>query len=229
LFLVASSDASFMPFEIFGSTIMFGIAATALTNVLNFFDGEDLNLATIIFLAGLVLFIFPNESISELTSIGPIMIGFAIGFGLINRVPLSLYLGDSGAFVLASIFIFLLINLVLELNSVPEELMLVVALPILDTLYVLMIRLYYKHNILSRNYLHLYQRMKIRFGSFYYLIPQFINFGALLFLAEWIESESVPRFWALLISTFTLTPIFYIACRYLLVERTYFFGDGEAN
>ncbi|MDA7809132.1 hypothetical protein N8974_00635 [bacterium] len=229
LFLVASSAASYTPFEIFCSTIMFGIASTVLTNVANFYDGEDLNLATIIFLAGLVLIFSSNGSVSELASIGPIMTGFAIGFGLINRIPLSLYLGDSGAFVLASIFIFLFINYVLKLNSAPEELMLVVALPIFDTIYVFMIRLYCKHDILSRNYLHLYQRIRIRFGGFYYLIPQFLNFCGLLFLAGLIESESVPRVWALIISTFTLTPIFYLVCRYLLVERTYFFGDGEAN
>ena len=103
------------------------------------------------------------------------------------------------------------------------------ALPVFDVFYVLLIRLYHKHDLLSRNSLHLYQRIKLRFGGFAHLMPPFITVGALLFLAAWIESTSISRFWALLFSSLAFTPVFYLCCRILLVERNYFFGDGESN
>ena len=229
LFLLASPEALFTPLELLVLTITFGIFSIGITNVVNFYDGSDLNLATMIFLAGIILLFFPGTSISEFGNFGAVMVGFSVGFGWINRTPLSLYLGDSGAFVLALIFTFFLITYVLDLTYVPAELMLVVALPVLDVFFVLLIRLYYKHDLLSRNYLHLYQRIRIRFGGFVHIIPQFINVGMLLLLANWIETASISRIWALFFSSLIFTPIFYLACRILLVERNYFFGDGESN
>jgi UDP-N-acetylmuramyl pentapeptide phosphotransferase/UDP-N-acetylglucosamine-1-phosphate transferase len=229
LFLLASPEALFTPLEFLVLTIMFGFFSIGITNVLNFYDGSDLNLATMIFLAGIILLFFPGASISEAENFGAAMVGFSVGFGWINRTPLSLYLGDSGAFVLALIFTFFLISYVLDITYVPAELMLVVALPVLDVFFVLLIRLYYKHDLLSRNYLHLYQRIRIRFGGFFHIIPQFINVGMLLLLANWIESTSISRNLALVFSSLIFTPIFYLACRILLVERNYFFGDGESN
>lgn len=229
LYLTASPDTVFTPFELVAVTIACGIFSIGLTNVANFYDGNDLNLATMIFLAGIILLFFPDTSNSELDNIGAVMVGFSIGFGWINRIPFSLYLGDSGAFVLALLFTLFLINYGLDLSYIPAELMLVFALPVFDVFYVLLIRLYYQHDLLSRNYLHLYQRIKIRFGGFAHLIPQFINVGALLFLADWLESTSISRFWALIFSSLAFTPVFYLSCRVLLLERNYFFGDGESN
>jgi UDP-N-acetylmuramyl pentapeptide phosphotransferase/UDP-N-acetylglucosamine-1-phosphate transferase len=229
LFLLASSEALFLPLELLVLTIMFGIFSIGITNVVNFYDGSDLNLATMIFLAGIILLFFPGTSISEFGNIGAVLVGFSLGFGWINRTPLSLYLGDSGAFVLALVFTFFLISYVLDISFVPAELMLVLALPVVDVFFVLLIRLYYKHDLLSRNYLHLYQRIRIRFGGFVHIIPQLINVGILLLLADYIESTGISRIWALFFSSLVFTPIFYLACRILLVERNYFFGDGELN
>jgi len=229
LLLTASPETLFTPFELVVLTIACGFFSIGLTNVANFYDGNDLNLATMIFLVGIILLFFPDTSSSELGNIGAVMVGFSIGFGWINRIPLSLYLGDSGAFVLALLFTFFLISYVLDLSYIPAVLLLVVALPIFDVFYVLLIRLYYKHDLLSRNYLHLYQRIRIRFGGFAHLIPQFISVGAILLLADWVESTGISRFWALFFSSLAFTPGFYLACRILLVERNYFFGDGESN
>jgi UDP-N-acetylmuramyl pentapeptide phosphotransferase/UDP-N-acetylglucosamine-1-phosphate transferase len=229
LFLTASPETFFTPFELVVLSITCGIFSICLANVINFYDGSDLNLATMVFLTGIILLFFSDMPHSEFENIGAVMVGFSIGFGWINRIPLSLYLGDSGAFVLALLFTLFLINYVLDLSYIPAELMLVLALPIFDVFYVLMIRLYYKHDLLSRNYLHLYQRIRIRFGGFVHLMPQFINVGVILLLAGWIESTNILRFWALLFSSLAFTPIFYLACRILLVERNYFFGDGESN
>jgi UDP-N-acetylmuramyl pentapeptide phosphotransferase/UDP-N-acetylglucosamine-1-phosphate transferase len=229
LFLTSSPDMIFSPFELMVLSVGCGILLIVLTNVINFYDGSDLNLATMVFLTGIFLLLFSDMSNSEFENIGAVMVGFSIGFGWINRIPLSLYLGDSGAFVLALLFTLFLINYVLDLSYVPAELMLVMALPVFDVFYVLLIRLHFKHNLLSRNYLHLYQRIRIRFGGFVHLIPQFINVCALLLLADWFESTTISRFSALFLSSLVFTPVFYLVCRILLVERNYFFGDGESN
>ena len=229
LFWSASPEKLFTPLELVVLSIACGIFSTGITNVINFNDGSDLNLASMIFLSGIILMIFSDTSNTELEKLGSVMVGFSLGFGWINRIPFSLYLGDAGAFVLALLFTLFLINYVLELSYIPAELMLVLALPVFDVFYVLLIRLYCKHDLLSRNYLHLYQRIRIRFGGFAHLIPQLINVGAILFLADWIQSTSVSRFWALFFSSVGFTPICYLACRMLLIERNYFFGDGESH
>ena len=38
---------------------------------------------------------------------------------------------------------------------------------------------------------------------------------------------SVEKIWAIFIAGSLFTPIFYIICRFLFVEKNYFFGDGE--
>ena len=58
LFLFAVPKLALSSFEVVGFAIMAGVFSTILTNVTNFYDGEDLNLVTTIFLSGVVLFIF---------------------------------------------------------------------------------------------------------------------------------------------------------------------------
>ena len=229
LFWSASPEQLFVPLELLAFCVAFGIFSAGITNVINFADGADLNLAAMIFLSGIILIFFSDTTNTEFENIGSILVGFSLGFGWLNRTPFSLYLGDAGAFVLALLFTLFLINYVLELSYIPAELMLVLALPVFDVFYVLLIRLYCKHDLLSRNYLHIYQLIRIRFGGFVHLIPQMINVVLILFLADWIQSTGVTRFRALLLSSGAFTPICYLSCRMLLVERRYFFGDGESN
>ena len=229
LFLFAVPKLALSSFEVVGFAIMAGVFSTILTNVTNFYDGEDLNLVTTIFLSGVVLLFFQDKSATDFSSIGVVLIGFSIGFGLINRVPFSLYLGDSGAFSLALVWTFFLINSAFGLNSIAPELMLVAAFPMFDVFYVLLIRIYHRHNLLSRNYLHLYQRIKIQFGGFFHLLPQTLNVCVLLLCATWIEKSGASRLLALLLSTILITPVFYLVCRYFVVGRGYFFGDGKAS
>jgi UDP-N-acetylmuramyl pentapeptide phosphotransferase/UDP-N-acetylglucosamine-1-phosphate transferase len=229
LVLVASPEQLFTSLELVVFSIACGVFLFGITQVINFADGADLNLAVMVFLSGIILIFFSDTSNTELQNVGSIMVGFSLGFGWINRVPFSLYLGDAGAFVLALLFTLFLINYVLELSYIPAELMSVLALPVFDVFYVLLIRLHCKHDLLSRNSLHLYQRIRIRFGGFLHLIPQFINVVMILFLADWVESTSATRFWALFLSSAVFTPIWYLSCRILMVERNYFFGDGESN
>ena len=227
LFWTGAPENVFTELEMLGLFITFGVISIAITNVINFYDGVDLNVALMIFLTGIILVFFSDTASLILQNTGWVMVGFSFGFGALNRIPLKLYLGDAGCFVFALLFLYFLVNYALESIKVPFELMSVLALPAFDVFFVLLIRLYYKHDMLSRNYLHLYQRIHIRFGGFVHLIPQLVNVGAILLLTGWIESAAVERFWALLFASVAFTPIFYLSCRFLFVERGYVFGDGE--
>ena len=229
LFWFGVPENFFTGLDVLSLSIAFGVFSIVLTNVVNFYDGADLNLATMIFITGIILVFFSDTPSLTFQNIGWVMVGFSLGFGWINRIPLTLYLGDAGCFVVALLFLFFSINYALGSSNIPAELMLVLCLPVFDVLYVLVIRLYFKHDLLSRNYLHLYQRIRIKFGGFAHLLPQFLNVGGTLLMAEWIQSAGISRFWGLFASGIAFTPVFYLTCRILLVERNYFFGDGESN
>ena len=172
-------------------------------------------------------------SFSELDTtvfhIGVIMLGFSLGFGLINKIPDTLFMGDSGSFVIALLFLYFMINYFVGNLIIPIEILSVLPLPIFDVFYVILIRLYYRHDILSRNYLHLYQRIRIRFGSFYHLLPQLVNVIIILLLNHIISPYFGNDFLVLVAICVIVTPLFYIVCRIYFVEKNYFFGDGKSN
>lgn len=208
--------------------VFFGLISVGLTNVINFYDGVDLNLATIVFLASLILMSF-SELDTTVFHIGVIMLGFSLGFGLINKIPDTLFMGDSGSFVIALLFLYFMINYFVGNLIIPIEILSVLPLPIFDVFYVILIRLYYRHDILSRNYLHLYQRIRIRFGSFYHLLPQLVNVIIILLLNHIISPYFGNDFLVLVAICVIVTPLFYIVCRMYFVEKNYFFGDGKSN
>tara|TARA_B100001057_G_C22865893_1_gene956476 strand:- start:5032 stop:6009 length:978 start_codon:yes stop_codon:yes gene_type:complete len=227
LFLNAASDETFTHLIMLCLIFLFGLTAVGLTNVVNFYDGADLNLATMIFISGLILVLFSDIDSLDLQNIGVVMIAFSFGFGIHNRIPFSLYLGDAGSFTLAMLLLYFIISFAISGINIPLELISVTALPLFDVFYVMLIRINKKHNMLSRNYLHLYQRINIGYGSCFHIIPQFISVIAIIILARSIEMSPLDKIWSLLIASFLFTPIFYIACRFLFVERSYFFGDGK--
>ena len=206
---------------------LFGIISVILTNVINFYDGDDLNIASLIILTGLILVYFSDIDSLIFKNIGWVLIAFSLGFGAINRVPSTLYFGDAGCFVLALLFLYFLSHYNFALIKAPEELIAILALPFFDVFYVMLIRIYYKHDVLSRNYLHLYQRIRIRFGSFFYILPQVVNVLIILFFSYWINFNGMNKIWEILILCSFITPIFYLLCRFFFVKKSYFFGDGR--
>ncbi len=226
LFLIEVQNVSYSNVIIICLVILFGVISVGLTNMMNFYDGADLNIASIILLAGIILSLYPGVDGVTFKNIGIVFCSFSIGFGIFNRKPNSLYLGDAGSFVMALFFLYFLISFIVS-NNVPVELITVLALPLFDVFYVMLIRLYYKHDMLSRNYLHLYQRINIIYGSFFHIAPQLINVLAIISLSRLINVFLMDTTYSLLIAGFIFTPIFYLICRYLFIERSYFFGDGK--
>ncbi len=226
LFGIEAQNLAHSNVTILALIFLFGVISVGLTNMINFNDGADLNNASVILLAGIILLIYSGADGAIFKNTGIVFCSYAIGFGIFNRKPNRLYLGDAGAFIMALFFLYFLISFVIS-NNVPVELFVILTLPLFDVFFVILIRLYYKHDMLSRNYLHLYQRINIRYGSFFHIVPQLINVVAIIILARFIELTSMDKTWSLLIASFLFTPIFYMVCRYLFVEKSYFFGDGS--
>ena len=229
LFLIEGLNGNQIDLYVFALIVIFGVVSVGLTNMMNFYDGADLNLASIVFLTGVILFVYTSPENATMKNIGIVMSAFGLGFGFFNIKPNTLYMGDAGSFVIALFFIFFLINLYTFKENVPLELIAVLTLPFFDVLYVMIIRLYLKHDMLSRNYLHLYQRIHIRYEGYYHLMPLIVNIFAVIYLAKFMEILFVEKIWALLIAGTIFTPAFYIFCRFLFVEKSYFFGDGKRS
>ena len=196
----------------------FGMINIILTNTVNFYDGADLNLATFITLVfGLILIFAYKES--EWLKIAFASIAFIIPFAVMNSRPNTIYLGDSGSFVVACLLTMMAVSFLKDKRSVPTEVVTPVALAALDVFFVLFIRIRAKHDLLTRNYLHLYQQLQRRYAGFGYLLPQIINvilclLFSKIFLALGFENDS-----SLLLAMTTVTAPFYFACRYFFLNE----------
>ena len=227
LFLIEGLSENHSNLYLLALIIFFGVISVGLTNMMNFYDGADLNLASIVLITGIILFSYTTPENLTMKNVGIMMSAFGLGFGFFNIKPKTLYMGDAGSFVVALFFLYLIINFVTFKESVPLELIAVLTLPFFDVFYVMLIRVYFKHDMLSRNYLHLYQRIYLRYKRLYHLLPLLINVFAVIYIAKLIEMHSIEKIWALLIAGSLFTPIFYIICRFLFVDKSYFFGAGE--
>ena len=156
LFGIEAQNLAHSNVTILALIFLFGVISVGLTNMINFNDGADLNNASVILLAGIILLIYSGADGAIFKNTGIVFCSYAIGFGIFNRKPNRLYLGDAGAFIMALFFLYFLISFVIS-NNVPVELFVILTLPLFDVFFVILIRLYYKHDMLSRNYLHLYQ------------------------------------------------------------------------
>lgn len=206
---------------------IFILISFLIVNVLNFYDGNDLNLASIVLNIGLILIFLSDNSTIYYRNIGLVLSSSILGFGFINYKPKTLYLGDSGSFSIA--FLLLVLTKSSLSNSIPIfcALLSLIAFPIFDVLYVLIIRIKLSHNLLSRNYLHLYQRLQIQYGRFYYLFPVPFNMILILIATKFIKDSGINHIRAALISSLFITPFNYLLIRYKFVEKNYFFNDGE--
>tara|TARA_B100001939_G_scaffold287165_1_gene257603 strand:+ start:32289 stop:33323 length:1035 start_codon:yes stop_codon:yes gene_type:complete len=229
LFLIEGLSGNHSNLYLLALIIFFGVISVGLTNMMNFYDGADLNLASIVLITGIILFSYTTPENLTMKNVGIMMSAFGLGFGFFNIKPKTLYMGDAGSFVVALFFLYLIINFVTFKESVPLELIAVLTLPFFDVFYVMLIRVYFKHDMLSRNYLHLYQRIYLRYKRLYHLLPLLINVFSVIYIAKLIEMHSIEKIWALLIAGSLFTPIFYIICRFLFVDKSYFFGDGEKS
>ena len=203
---------------IFGICLAAGFVNVVFTNIVNFYDGADLNLATFIVLTACIVLVFlPMHS--EWWPIAVACLAFIIPFAVMNSLPKTIYLGDSGSFVFASLLTVMAVSFFKDLRSIPIEAAIPVALPALDVFFVLLIRIREKHDLLTRNYLHLYQRLNRRYTGFGYLLPQIMNTLLCLVFATAFQMAGLEKVFSVFLAMTTVTIPFYFACRWLFLDK----------
>lgn len=194
-----------------------GVVSVALTNIVNFYDGADLNLAVLVFLTAASVLVFGASS-PALVYMAVLAIAFIVPFGIINRLPRSLYLGDSGSFAFAALVTIILCLYLRDPASIHPLIIAPVALPAFDTAFVFILRLLKKEDLLSRNWHHLYQRLQIERLGFFYLIPQPANLALIVGSSFLLESLGLEQLWAASLAIAICTPAFYFTGRRMLLR-----------
>ena len=189
-----------------------GLACVVATNIVNFYDGADLNLATFIGLtAALILGFGAGHREWEPAALS--ILAFLLPFAVMNSRPKTIYLGDSGSFAFAGLLVAMAVAFLADIGSVPPEAALPAALPTLDVFFVFTIRVRERHDLLSRNYLHLYQRLNRTYAGFGYLAPQFVNLALCLAASASLQAAGLGRILSTVIAMIGVTVPFYFLCR----------------
>ena len=189
-----------------------GCVCVILTNMVNFYDGADLNLATFVALTAAVILYF-TPSHREWAPVALAVLAFILPFGVMNSRPRTIYLGDSGSFAIAGVLTMMVVAFFQDFSSIAPEAVIPAALPALDVAYVFALRIIEKHDILTRNYLHLYQRLNRRYKGFGYLLPQIVNTALCLGTAALLEACGLGRIVSVVLAMSVVTIPFYFACR----------------
>ncbi len=204
---------------IFGICLAAGLINVVFTNIINFYDGADLNLATLIVLTTCLVLVFSPAN-SEWWLISTACLAFIIPFSLMNRRPKTIYLGDSGSFVFASVLTVMAASYFInDFRGIPAEAAIPIALPAFDVFFVLLIRIREKHDLLTRNYLHIYQRLNRRYLGFGYLLPQIMNTMLCLIFASAFQAGGLEKGCSVIMAMITATIPFYFAIRWFFLTR----------
>ena len=125
-----------------------------MVNTLNFQDGEDLNIGILLFMVFLSFYLYSTDLFIKKTS-GLILMYF-IAFVIFNMKKNFLYLGDAGCYISSIIISLFMIN---DFNNhlLLKVFLSIICFPVIDIFFVQFYRIYKKENLLSRNYLHIYQ------------------------------------------------------------------------
>jgi UDP-N-acetylmuramyl pentapeptide phosphotransferase/UDP-N-acetylglucosamine-1-phosphate transferase len=198
-----------------------GCVCVVLTNMVNFYDGADLNLASFIALTAAMILIF-TPAYRDWAPVAVGALAFILPFGVMNSRPRTVYLGDSGSFAFAGLLTAMAVAFFQNIVNIAPEAAIPAALPTLDVAYVFAVRIIEKHDMLTRNYLHLYQRLNRRYQGFGYLLPQFINVGLCLGVAALLEVLGLGRILSVIAAMILITPPYYFLCR-----RLYLAGPPE--
>lgn len=199
------SGETFLP-SIIGMAVFYGAINVILTNVLNFYDGADLNISLLIILSCLCSLFNPiSQGWQHIIFSGIIFIS---SFSFLNRKPNYLYFGDAGTFAYSSLITSILIFKMQSSLTLSLEFFIPFLLPALDVFYVIYLRIKRKENLLTRNYLHLYQKLNDRFDNKFYLLPQIANFIACFLMLYLIRDLQLNNVIILLMLSFITITVY---------------------
>jgi UDP-N-acetylmuramyl pentapeptide phosphotransferase/UDP-N-acetylglucosamine-1-phosphate transferase len=202
--------------------IISGLINIFFSNVVNFYDGLDLNISTFSIILGITFIFLLDDKVIQ-NYYGIIIIGFIVGFSYFNIKPNNIFFGDSGCFILACLINFIIVKSFLISNITIVFLLIPLSLPIIDVLYVLVLRIYINESLLSRNYHHLYHKLESKYQKKYYLIPQILNSIILFILSNiFIKIDSIDQN---LINIFIISSIILTFFLYLFIRNFYKLND----
>ena len=194
-----------------------GIINIFLTNVINFYDGLDLNVSTLIIIISLtILYKIDFNPVYAFNWL--IISGFVLGFVFFNIRPNNIFFGDSGCYIISFILNLLIIDAILKYNIDIIYLVIPLLLPIFDVLYVLIKRLKRKEYLLSRNYYHLYHVVNLRFNNKIYLFPQILNSILIYFLSTMFKINDFYAVFFFVLFSLIITSIFYFAIKKFIIK-----------
>lgn len=205
--------ALFVPIFVAG-----GALNVILTNVVNFYDGADLNLGLFIALTAVSILTFGSND-SPLAAVAVFLLAFVLPFAFLNRTPRVIYLGDSGSFAFAC-FLTMVAGSYPGASATLDGLVFApLALPLLDVFFVLALRIARGENLLTRNYHHLYQKIQAGWGGFSYLAPQVINYLLIIILAHVLRRYGMNLLDSSLLAMATSTVALYAICLSVIFRR----------
>ncbi len=155
-----------------------------LVNAINWADGMD-GLAIIIGIIGAISILFvslrPEVNQPAVAILSVIFIGGLLGFGWFNFPPAMIIAGTSGSYFIG----FFLASLAIMAGTKIATLMIVLALPMADAIWVIFSRIRAGRSIFSRDekcrHFH-YQLQKIGWSDKKILVSYFVFIGAMAFL-----------------------------------------------
>jgi UDP-N-acetylmuramyl pentapeptide phosphotransferase/UDP-N-acetylglucosamine-1-phosphate transferase len=199
-----------------GCGLAAGLLNVLLTNAVNFSDGADLNVAAVIVLtAATILLIGPDAAFMRPAAL--VILAFVLPFALLNCRPKTIYFGDAGCFVFASFLTIMTICYFRNGAGTAVFAAIPLALPVYDACYVVVWRIRNKEDILSRNYLHLYQKLQIKYRNFGYLLPQPLNILLVVAVALMLQSLGLQALFAVTLAMLLATPVFHALYRRLFL------------
>ena len=197
--------------------ILSGFLNIFLTNIINFYDGLDLNISIFTIILSFVLIFL--TSFEKSNYLGIVILGFILGFMFFNFKPNNIFFGDSGCFVISSFVSFLIIKNIYFFNFEIIYLLIPFLLPIVDVCYVVLLRIYLKESLLTRNYHHIYHKMGEKFKNKIYLLPQIINALVIFIIGIFIvPNNHIANVRFILISILS-TLILYFFIQFFIIRR----------
>ena len=169
-------------------TILFIVACTNVINLIDGLDGLSGGISSIFYISTIVLCFFQNRFMELELTLALIMLGSTLGFLVHNFHPAKIFAGDSGALFMG--FTIAVISLLgfktTAITSVFIPLM-ILAVPILDTLFAIIRRLL-KHQSIStpdKQHFH-HQLLKMKFSHrntvlIIYLITALFSTASILY------------------------------------------------
>jgi UDP-N-acetylmuramyl pentapeptide phosphotransferase/UDP-N-acetylglucosamine-1-phosphate transferase len=196
--------------------VLAGLLNVVLTNVVNFSDGADLNVATtMLLIVGMILLIGPDAAFMRGSAF--IVLAFVLAFAVLNCRPNMLYFGDSGCFVFTSFLTVMTVCYFRNAANSAAFAAIPIAFPVFDEFYVFVTRVRNREDLLTRNFLHLYQKLQTRYQNFAYLLPQLVNVILVVIGALVLQSAGLPALFAVILAMLLITPVFYAFCRMVIL------------